>query len=1488
MKKRILSLLLISIMLLTMLPVTALAAGEAPELKMHLAGDNGEVLSSLDGQPYENWTAQFYLHNGTDETLIPPESLTLPDFLKLESTDEEGFSCLKATGAGTGSISCTDPADSATYTMPVTISLPNLGIYTGTPCDADSLAENITIAPGSSVYYIALSPDLASSGYKMTQVHSEFGPEISHPNIMTIGTVELSGDGTYATVTVTDLTAEGSYHFEATVENSNDVSAGTWGRTVWISNDMPRLYHCDLIREENSWTVNYNDVFSDWWCSPGSGRPACFYFGSRSDIKAGKCEPLSMADLSFPPYMKVSEITDENRTVPANALDVYTFRFANEGESTDIIYTSNNTEYRESARPQLKNIAFYTQPAASESAYIYDGNPFVVTEENRTFYVCANAPARYRLTGIAWDDPDLAGLFTVVPDENGAWLEITVKDGVIVPNGWFRAEISYQFSRDGSSWNDGSTGAGVFLENGLPALMYRRLVWNNETQAWYEPEERPLETGLSLSSGDRFPVQFCYGTGEANTKVTLSDLDFPTGILQGYTQDGVAWVKGIGFEESGTITYAKDGVTAAMNVNVTQPEFGLYSSAVAGKDTYLCDEVTVGGPADVFYIVARQDCAIPGIEAIRNDQTGEDATGKFTVDIAGDGSYAAIRMNADDLPSGGSYTVSVRQDGWTLFLPFKLIRGDLPQLSTPTDLTWHRQYQWEAQTATDYEDRMGAMSFKVGELVQNRFLVEIYSAADGYTSPAASGGWRMGDMDHSAYFTVTDFIYRELPSGTYKFRIRAEGDGTKYRDSEWSDLSPAWTYTVPSAQLSAPDAAGFDWVQDDAHYLSTWQHTGETGTGYYEINWYYKDGDEYRHASAGNFDIGVWDAGAGSVFNAMLPDELLEEHGNVNVYFCVRAIPADITQYRISEWSDFSRPLDVNNITKTVNQKLDDLLDDNTSSDPLTVEDVQTALKDDTADLHTAMAADLELSGGPSSGALEKIRELENAVSDTVNQEVEVKNSAPQQIKEIAEGITMIGATLNLADKNPGTGTTPTVTLELDEPKKGIVIDKQQHNAVQFSMKLNGAIDKDDKEQSGQQLIVPVVIDMPVPAEINPDFLVVLHKLWDGSIEQIRPCIYWNETDGRVHARFVIDSFSDFALVEYNFRFDTDAVSKQVGDQPFIIPAIGHAEGSIVTYFSSDPTVAEVDRETGRVTIQKTGTVTITAIASATEVYPEAQARYDLTVTAPGAFDPAPIVPPADQIQIEQPQNGKVSLSYDSAAKGTDVTVTVSPDEGYVLESLTVTDQNGSTVQLTDKGNGAFVFTAPGGKVTVKAVFAPVRFPFTDVNEDSYCFEAVRWALANNITDGTGDGTTFSPNASCTRGQAVTFLWRAAGCPEPESSVNPFTDVKEGTYYYKAVLWAVENGITDGTGDGTTFSPNTTCTRGQIVTFLWRAAGKTAAAGKLSFTDVSADAYYGPAVQWAAENGITDGTGDGTTFSPNASCTRGQIVTFLYRCLGDK
>ena len=191
----------------------------------------------------------------------------------------------------------------------------------------------------------------------------------------------------------------------------------------------------------------------------------------------------------------------------------------------------------------------------------------------------------------------------------------------------------------------------------------------------------------------------------------------------------------------------------------------------------------------------------------------------------------------------------------------------------------------------------------------------------------------------------------------------------------------------------------------------------------------------------------------------------------------------------------------------------------------------------------------------------------------------------------------------------------------------------------------------------------------------------------------------------------------------------------------------------------------------------------------------------------------------------------------------------------------------------------------PASKVTVKATFAEIvvapENPFVDVAESAYYYDAVLWAAENGITGGT-DATHFSPNATCTRAQIVTFLWRAAGSPEP-TTANSFADVPADSYYAKAVAWAVEQGITTGTGDGK-FSPNAPCTRVQSVTFLWRSQKSPAAGTVNPFTDVAADAYYANAVLWAAENGITGGT-SATTFSPNNDCTRAQIVTFLWRAL---
>ena len=253
-------------------------------------------------------------------------------------------------------------------------------------------------------------------------------------------------------------------------------------------------------------------------------------------------------------------------------------------------------------------------------------------------------------------------------------------------------------------------------------------------------------------------------------------------------------------------------------------------------------------------------------------------------------------------------------------------------------------------------------------------------------------------------------------------------------------------------------------------------------------------------------------------------------------------------------------------------------------------------------------------------------------------------------------------------------------------------------------------------------------------------------------------------------------------------------------------------------------------------------------------------------------------------ITVDSAKNGDVTASHKSASKGTTVTLTVDPDKGYVLDTLTVLDGKDKEIKLTEK-NGKYTFTMPASKVTVEAMFkAAGNNPFIDVPAGSYYEDAVIWAVDKGITTGTS-ATTFNPNGICTRAQAVTFLWRAAGSPAPKSDVNPFTDVKAGSYYYDAVLWAVENGITNGTS-ATAFSPNATCSRGQIVTFLWRSQKSPASDSVNPFTDVAADAYYNTAVLWAAENGITGGT-SATTFSPNNDCTRAQIVTFLFRCLGE-
>ena len=329
------------------------------------------------------------------------------------------------------------------------------------------------------------------------------------------------------------------------------------------------------------------------------------------------------------------------------------------------------------------------------------------------------------------------------------------------------------------------------------------------------------------------------------------------------------------------------------------------------------------------------------------------------------------------------------------------------------------------------------------------------------------------------------------------------------------------------------------------------------------------------------------------------------------------------------------------------------------------------------------------------------------------------------------------------------------------------------------------------------------------------------------------------------------------------------------------------ATDKAVTWESSDTAVATV--ENGVVTAVAAGNATITAKAG------EKTATCAVTVTNPsnsgsssgggGSSTPRYAVTVPDKTE-----NGSLSVTPKNAKKGSDVTVTATPDKGYEVDDIVAKDAKGNKLTLKDNGDGTYTFTMPASKVTVTAAFAEKKAEpiapeklFADVSAEEYYYEAVKWASENGVTGGIGENL-FGANLPCTRAQIVTFLWRAAGSPEPKG-MSGFVDVSADAYYAKAVAWAVEEGIVSGTS-ATTFNPDAVCTRAQSVAFLYRAFGEKVnkAAG---FSDVSADAYYADAVAWAVENGVASGIGGGL-FAPDQDCARGQIVAFLYRAYQNK
>ena len=441
-----------------------------------------------------------------------------------------------------------------------------------------------------------------------------------------------------------------------------------------------------------------------------------------------------------------------------------------------------------------------------------------------------------------------------------------------------------------------------------------------------------------------------------------------------------------------------------------------------------------------------------------------------------------------------------------------------------------------------------------------------------------------------------------------------------------------------------------------------------------------------------------------------------------------------------------------------------------------------------------------------------------------------------------------------------------------------------------------------------------------------------------GSSATVNHCYYFGDIDlskftddnSKLYSRFggIVGYSSNSAIYQNNYYADTEnvtacgvgidastvGIAKQSGDMKTpdfydtlkkgggdyvyvenstpILPAPKYAVSFVVTPAELANVVIKVNgQEVANPVDLEAGTYKVEGSADNCAVFTS-----EITITADTATHTQPIAmtylpvdyyEPTYAIEVDKDiQNGEVTVNRRYAERGDTVTITVKPDNGFKLDELTVIDKNGNELKLTDKGNGKYTFKMPAGKVTVSATFAPEKTAadyFADVPANSYYADAVLWAAKNGITGGIGNGL-FGPNQPCTRAQIVTFLWRAAGSPEPKS-MSSFSDVSTDSYYAKAVAWAVENGITTGTGDGK-FSPDATCTRAQSVTFLFRAIGKLVDS-KAEFSDVLTDSYYANAVAWAVENGVTNGIGDGL-FGPNNSCTRAQIVTFLFRAYQGK
>ena len=776
--------------------------------------------------------------------------------------------------------------------------------------------------------------------------------------------------------------------------------------------------------------------------------------------------------------------------------------------------------------------------------------------------------------------------------------------------------------------------------------------------------------------------------------------------------------------------------------------------------------------------------------------------------------------------------------------------------SAPTGLEWVEEpgeIQKEFTDGENYPEEIypGYVTFDRIADGSNVYKIEFFKDGE----EVAQSTYHYQATDKSAKCAAALFVEEPRESGDYKFTVQmVEND--QVEESEVA-ISEVWHYEAPEAQLAPPNNVQWDG--------STARWEAVDGADVYMVVWYFAPTEEEEPKIAGS----TWGFGEVDNLQLTLEDWVIEEHGEGYYSFKIRALSEDVTKIRPSELSEMSPVYHTDQAAQGIGSSLDEILGslgDNSMTVDAAVEEVKNLDKEE---LRVAMAADQE-----NDGVTSKIKTLEELTK------IKVESRVEGDVGIDGNQITLVGAALNAAEG------TQNVTFQVSKPEKEAVVPGVYEDTIQFDFQLEGA------EETTDELAVPIKITMPIPENITPENLRILHYSADGEIEEIiLPYIHQKENDGGWYATFVVTHFSTFAFAE-------SKGAAAIGETPYatLQEAVDAVEndGTITLLADCDETVT-VSRE-----------VTFTLDKSEYAFTGKIQAGTGYKVTEKAGIytvekDTTPVEDNDDDssssgssttytAKVNKTGSGSAAVSPQNAKKGDKVTVTATPNAGYEVATVTVTDSSGKTVAVSNEGNGKYTFTQPASRVTVQVTFRAVEeqpddtaMPFTDVAAGQWYAEAVQYVYEKGLMTGTS-ATAFAPDATTTRGMIVTMLYRLEG--EPAAAASGFADVEAGQWYANAVNWAAANQIVNGYGE--TFGPNDIITREQMAAILYRYAQykgyDVSASGQMSaYTDAAnVSDYASSAMQWAVGEGLLNGVTE-TTLAPDGSAIRAQVAAIFMR-----